>query len=249
MKPKIWIYWDNKPGITQPPEYIRMCWETIVKHCGESCDINFVTTENVKQFLPSISDVFFNIAQINNKSNYLRYHLLHEHGGIWLDSDLVVLKDLAPMLDLLKDDIDLVATASPSLKYQEPESGFLVSEPKGKLITRAAQYIDHMLNLQAPGHIFQWGSLGPACVRHAVRGHRYHHLDCRLMQPIPSWEAFRFSGVESIDNYYPDGYGWMLFHQMFVQERSRILDMTRKQLLESPMLISQIFRKALSNGD
>jgi len=248
MKPKIWIYWDNKPGVTQPPEYVKLCWETIAKHCGESCDVHLVTTENVRHFLPDIDDIFFTIAQINNKSNYLRYHLLHEHGGVWLDSDLIVLKDLAPMLDLLRDEdnIDLVATASPGLKYQEPESGFIVSKSKGKLIARAVRYIDHMLSLHPPGHVFQWGSLGPACLRHAVKGHRYHHLDCRLMQPIKSWEAFKFGGIESLDNYYPDGYGWMLFHQMFVQGNSPILRMTRQQLLESPMLISQIFRKALA---
>lgn len=246
---KIWLYWDNLPGITSPPEYIQLCWESILKYCKNDFNINFVNTQNVKQFLPKISQQFFNIAQVNNKSNYLRYHLLYEHGGIWLDSDLIIFKNLRPLLNLLNTEIDLIATASPTLKYGEPESGFLISFPKGKIISRAIVYIDHMLNLHPPGHIFQWGSLGPAVIRHAVRNIKYHHLDYRLMMPISSWSAYVFDGIESIDKYWTNPYGWMLFHQMFKQNNSPILNMSKQQLLETPKLIGQIFRKALNNNE
>ena len=247
MQNIIWLFWQNPPGQSEPPAYIQLCWKTITKHCGKDFDIHLVTTENVKQFLPNIPDSFFKISQINNQSNYLRYHLLKEHGGIWLDSDLVMFRSLLPILELLRDGIDLIATASPTLKYGEPESGFLVSEPKGKVITKAAAYIDYMLGLHPDGHVFQWGSLGPAVIRHAVRGYKYHHLDCKLVMPIPSWEAFRFDGIESICKYCTkETYVFMLYHQMFKQASSPILRMTEQKLMESSSLMGQIFRKALA---
>jgi hypothetical protein len=247
MQNAIWLFWENPPGQSEPPAYVQLCWKIISKHCGNDFDIYLVTPENVKQFLPNIPDSFFKIAQINNKSNYLRYHLLAEHGGIWLDSDLVLFKSLFPMFELLRDGIDLIATASPSLKYGEPESGLLVSEPKGKIITKAAAYIDHMLELHPEGHVFQWGSLGPAVIRHAVRGQKYHHLDCKMIMPIASWNAYLFDGIECLDKYSTqEVYGFMLYHQMFKQTRSPILNMTEQQLLNSSTLIGQIFRKAMN---
>ncbi len=249
IRPKIWLYWDNIPPATEAPAYIQLCWETIKRHCEADFYIHLVTTENVRDFLPNISDSFFQIAQINNKSNFLRYTLLKEFGGIWLDSDLVLFRSLKPILELSKDGIDLIATASPGLKYGEAEAGFLVSTKNGPIISKAVSLIEHALNLQKAGHVFKWGSLGPSIVRQAIKGRTYHHLDHRLIQPIASWEDFKFEGKESIDKYCDEkSLGVMLFHQMFKQRGSKFLTMNRQQLLESPTLLGQMFRKALNEG-
>jgi len=242
----IFLYWDNPPGRTTPPAYIELCWESIRKHCGEDFDIHIVTTENVRQFLPNIPESFFHIAQINNKSNFLRYTLLKERGGIWLDSDLILFRSLKPTLGLLRNNIDLVATASPTLSYGEPECGFLLSTKQGGVISKAVSSIEYSLGLHPPGHIFKWGSMGPGIIRQAVKGRRYHHLDHRLLMPVASWEAFRFAGKESIDKYCGNNsYGVMLFHEMFRQCNSPFLTMNRQQLLESQTLLGQMFRRAI----
>lgn len=249
MKAKIWQFWDNPPGHTEPPAYIQLCQETVRKHCSADFDICLVTTENVKQFLPDISDSFFEISQINNKSNYLRYTLLKESGGIWLDADLILFKSLKPLLDIPKDEnVDLVATASPSLPPGQPESGFLLSTKGGATITKAVALIEHALSLHPPGHIFKWGSLGPGTVRQAVKGRKYHHLHHNLLMPIPSWEAFKFGGKEPAAKYCGEAsYGCMLFHEMFKQYRSPILQMNRQQLLEAQFLLGHMFRKAVGS--
>jgi mannosyltransferase OCH1-like enzyme len=257
MKSKIWMYWDNPTDRTSPPDYIELCWESIRKHCETDFDVHIVTTENVKQFLPNISDDFFQIAQINNKSNFLRYTLLKEYGGIWLDSDLVLFRSLKPLLNLFKTDtpgletsIDLVATASPGLNYGEPECGFLLSKKNGVIIKKAAALINHALNLHPPGHIFKWGSMGPGIIRQAVKGKKYHHLDYNLLMQVKSWEAYKFGGREPIDKYCDqNAYGCMLFHQMFKDYNHPILQMNRQQLLESPILLGQIFRRALKPNE
>jgi len=242
----IWLYWDNPPGKTEAPAYIQLCLETIRMHCGQDFEINIVTTENVKQFLPNIPEIFFSIAQINNKSNFLRYMLLQEYGGIWLDSDLILFKSLKPLLDLLRDGIDLVATASPTLPPGQPECGFLLSKKNGSIITKATSLIQYSFHIRPRGHVFKWGSLGPGIIRQAVKGQKYHHLDHRLLMPIASWEAFRFDGKESVDTYCDEeSYGCMLFHEMFRQCNSPVLQMDRRQLLNSEYLLGQMFRKAI----
>lgn len=242
----IWLFWDNPPERTSTPVFIELCWETIRKHCSADFDIHLVTTENVKQFLPDVPNSFFQIKQLNNKANYIRYLLLQKHGGIWLDSDLILFKTLRPLLDLLNEEINLIATASPTLGYGEPENGFIVSTPDNEAMKKSVMIIEQALNLHPPGHIFKWASLGVATLRQVVKRHKYHHLDCKLLMPIPSWEPFHFGGKESIDKYCDNAsYGCMLFHEMFKRNKDPILEMTRQQLLESPCLIGQMFRRAM----
>lgn len=241
----IWIYWDDKPN-QQTPDYIRLCRESIEKTCGNDFQINLITTENVKQFLPQIWDGFFQITQINNKSNYLRYKLLHEYGGIWLDSDLILLKSIKPLLDYLTEDIDLIATASPEYSYGQPESGFLISKPRGKVITKALELIERNFNSKPPGHVFQWGSMGPAIIRQAVRGLKYHHLNSNLLMPIGWQQAHRFLTNELIKmTYNKNIYGYMLYNEMFRRIKPEIFSIPKDQLLSAKTLLGQILRKAL----
>ncbi|KKM84659.1 hypothetical protein LCGC14_1296960 [marine sediment metagenome] len=245
-KPYIWIYWDNYPGKSTPP-YIELCWESIRLHCNRDFNVVMVNSANVRKYLPNIRDDFFDMVQINNKSNYLRYKLLCEYGGIWLDSDLIILKSLFPLLNLLTDDIDLVATASPEYKYGEPECGIIVSKPKGAVISRAIQIFESKMDAKPKGHIFQWGTMGPAILRAAVVEQKYHHLDHRLIMPIGWQHANKFDRIDVIEKYVTKKtLGVMLYHEMFRRANSQIISMSRKALMDSKWLVGRIFREALS---
>ena len=39
---------------------------------------------------------------IPQKADYIRLSLLKKYGGIWLDSDIIVIKNLQPIIDKLK---------------------------------------------------------------------------------------------------------------------------------------------------
>ncbi len=244
----IWIYWQNKKN-KRTPDYISLCHESIIKHCKKSFKINILNDSNVKEYLPNIREDFFQISQINNKSNYLRYKLLYEFGGTWLDSDLILMQDLKLLKDnLLKDNtVDLIATASPEYEYKEPESGFLMSTKLGTTIGRALDIIENKLNNHHPGHIFPWGSMGPSVIREAVQEIKYLHLNPLVMMPIGWQEANRFLTNEPIDKTYNSQiFGYMLYNEMFRRAGHRIFDMTRNEILNSDMLVSQIIRKSLN---
>ena len=197
--------------------------------------------------MPNIREDFFEISQINNKSNYLRYTLLNEIGGIWLDSDMIVLRNLMPLLGLLSEGIDLIATASPEYKYGEPESGFIVSEKGGSVIKVAADIINNKLDSSPVGHTFPWGSMGPSILRQAVKNRKYLHLDSKVLMPIGWQYAHKFDRIDVVEKYLTkDNFGVMLYNEMFRRSNSPILSMTREQLLGGKRLISKIFRKALS---
>lgn len=246
MAYKIWIYWDNYPGKTKPP-YIELCHDSIRAKCSESFEIIEVTSENVRDYLPDITPRFFTLPQINNRSNFLRYNLLAEHGGIWLDSDLVIFKDLKPLMDRLIDSPhDLMATSGPEWGYHEPESGILFAKKGGKVIAKAAGRINRQIQKNVDGHVFPWGSLGPAIIRQACLSSDYIHLEPEYFMPISSHLAWRFSSAEKLEPLVTDNtYGFMLFNEMFRRENSKIMTMPKEKLMKSKMLIGQIFRRAI----
>jgi len=244
---KIWIYWDNYPGKTKPP-YIELCHESIRAKCGDTFEIHEVTSDNVEEYLPGELKRFSKLCQINNKSNFLRYNLLAEHGGIWLDSDLVIFQDLKPLMDRLLDSPhDLIATSGPEWGYHEPESGILFSKKNGKVITKAAGRINRQIDKHGEGHVFPWGTLGPAIIRQASMGSEYIHLEPHYFMPISSHLAWRFASAEPLAPLINDQtFGFMLFNEMFRRENSKIMTMTKEKLMKSKMLIGQIFRRAIN---
>ena len=245
---KIWIYWQNV-GSQKKPEYINLCLGSVLKHCSKDFEINVLNDNNINRFLPKIKKDFFKISQVNNKSNYLRYALLQEYGGIWLDSDLVLFDGLKSILHLFdkNQDCDLMATASPGYIHGEPEAGFIASRPNGEIITQAFKLSNKMLKENPSGKKFPWSSMGPLLLRKAAKGKKYIHLASCYLQPIHWMDAEIFAQPKNLDNYINHKtLGVMLYNQGFKNCNSKILNMTEEEILNCKLLIGDIFRKALN---
>ena len=92
----IWFFWYQ--GIENAPAIIKKCLESQKKY-AEGYTINVVSKDNIKEFvtLPNYIMDKFNkgIISFTHFSDILRISLLAEHGGIWLDST-VLLTDKLP---------------------------------------------------------------------------------------------------------------------------------------------------------
>lgn len=247
MKHKIWLYWDNYPGRQKPP-YLELCLATINKYCGDSFDIHLLSSDDVGEWLPDLRSDWHDMKQLNQRANYLRYKLLYTFGGIWLDSDIILLRSLLPLMQqaMDADEYDLIATGSPEYGYGEPENGFIVSRQGGTVITEALDIADQRLTASNTKQ-FQWGYLGVQVLREAVKKHPYHHLHASDIMPISWQNAGQFVSRVPMKYVVPDhSYAVMLFNEMFRRQSGALLTMPADDVMSSKMLIGQIFRKALS---
>jgi len=89
---KIFTYWETQPGQTKPG-YIELCQESLKKNCGKNFEIH--TYSNYVTPLPLFS--------INHKTDWLKANLIYNNGGFWIDADMVVVKDLAPLISLVEE--------------------------------------------------------------------------------------------------------------------------------------------------
>src|SRR5690242_15069388 len=95
MNLPVWLYWEG-----DRPEWIGECQRTILLH-----------TENTQLITP---DVFSNLREtdldiditslyVAHRADFIRAFLLAKYGGLWIDSDCIVMKSLQPVLTLLAD--------------------------------------------------------------------------------------------------------------------------------------------------
>lgn len=92
MKPiKVFQYWDS--GIDNMPAMISHIYQhnlVLSKHYG--FELIVIDQQNVKNYIRPITG-FFRV-DANFQSDIVRFFALHKYGGIWLDSDAVILNDL-----------------------------------------------------------------------------------------------------------------------------------------------------------
>lgn len=101
----IWVYWENI-NRSNYPTYIKLCLDIMKKYLGK---YNLVILDNntIKTYLPELRQDFDNL-KVAQKVDYYRIALLYKYGGIWIDADIIVIKDLSPIFDKLDEGYDYV---------------------------------------------------------------------------------------------------------------------------------------------
>ncbi|MDY2734462.1 capsular polysaccharide synthesis protein [Intestinibacter sp.] len=91
----IWFCWWQ--GEKNMPDIARLCYKELEKNKG-SHSIIFICKDNYQKYvqLPAIFEERLRLNQISitHFTDVLRFALLREHGGIWLDSAILVLNPL-----------------------------------------------------------------------------------------------------------------------------------------------------------
>ncbi len=144
-KPIIWLYWENKKE-KRTPDYIRLCWKSIIFHNKADFQIKILTEDDVEKFLPNINPDYKLLKNIAHKADYIRFNLLYKYGGIWLDSDFICIRSLKEIQSKIeKSGFTLTSYLHSSGKYF-PLIGFLGSEKNNKINAKMITKMDEMLS-------------------------------------------------------------------------------------------------------
>jgi len=92
------MYWEDRPGRTQAP-YLRLCQETVERNGG--LPVVVVGRDSAHDYVELDGDRWRDLPSPVYRSDYLRTRLLHAHGGLWVDSDTIVLEPLSSLLEPL----------------------------------------------------------------------------------------------------------------------------------------------------
>lgn len=135
-KPYLWQYWEGPM-----PAYIKLCLDTVDKHCSNNFTIKILNESNIKEYLPELKDYEDKLSQliIPHKVDIYRIMLLYKYGGIYLDVDIIVLRNPYEIIEkLTKFNYDFVGFGCTGNKckngYGKPSNWLLASKPNTLLM-------------------------------------------------------------------------------------------------------------------
>ena len=95
--PVVWQYWETRGT---KPGFVDGLHEIAKANAG--MPVIQVTPETLPDYLPDLDPRILEVGELAHKADLIRTRLVARHGGIWLDSDAIVLRDLSFLVDALE---------------------------------------------------------------------------------------------------------------------------------------------------
>ena len=252
-KPKLWVYWEDKPE-TKMPAYIKLCLKSMEKHCKNSFDVIKLDEKSIYDYLPELHHTKYNLSNllIAQKVDYYRVLLLAKYGGLYLDADVLVLKDPIEIIDKLKE-YDYVGFGCTgeicNYGYGKPSNAIMASRKNGKLIQKVKLNIETKLK---NNKVFDYFDLGKLVIWEELdkliekENYKYYHYsnDFDGTRDINGqWvnTPILFSSEELIYKTPSE----MLFVVMYNSGMDDIKKLSENDLLKSNLNISKFFKQSL----
>ncbi len=148
QKPYLFTYWEIKKGHIKRPDYINLCFKTMKKN-GNLFNLVILNEKTVYDYLPNLRQDI-NELPLALKVDYIRVMLLYYYGGFWLDADMILLKDMHEVINLLQNNEDYIGFGCTGYKclngYGKP-SNWAMGACKGSLMMKKClQKLDKKLD-------------------------------------------------------------------------------------------------------
>ena len=257
-KPYLWVYWDNIDNTDTPP-YIQLCHESMLKHCSEYFEIIFLNKNNIYIFLPELEKIKHKIDEliIPHKVDIYRIYLLYKYGGLYLDSDIIVLKNPVEIIEkLINTEYDFVGTGCTGFEceggYGKPSNWLLASKPNTKLMKLCMDKINNIIfsnNIKIEYHDIGkkiiWESLEYLINNENYKYFHYPTDITGIRDKNKRWvNSYKLVSERKIEYENEDKMLFLVFYNSS-ESIKKIRKMTRNKLLSSKMNISRFYRKAL----
>mmetsp|Transcript_98289 Transcript_98289/g.273390 ORF Transcript_98289/g.273390 Transcript_98289/m.273390 type:complete len:347 (-) Transcript_98289:155-1195(-) len=153
----VWVWWDYPAGHTTSG-LVRAAMASWKAHApDERFEFRFVNTSNVERWLPNAPEEFKRLPYPAAASDFVRAGLLAEHGGLYLDTDILLRVDLEQLLQKLNDgSVDIVTyeNSGQSCEGGSFSSNFLAGR-KGNALSKA-WYEEASRQLKTSCPLEQW---------------------------------------------------------------------------------------------
>jgi len=141
MNKTIWMYWENKKGSTKPA-YLDLCLESIIKH-SPNYKVIVLDEKTVFDYLPDLRTDINKIVDIAHKADYIRARMIHKFGGIWLDSDVILLKEIE--IEKYLKEYEYVGSSS---EYGKPSIWFFGGVKNCEVLNKWYLQMDKILDVK-----------------------------------------------------------------------------------------------------
>ncbi len=235
----IWQYWETRG---QKPAFIDGLLEIAIKNAGVK--IILVTPETLPQYLPECPPEVHAIQKMAHKADMIRAMLIKKHGGMWLDSDAIVLKDLNWLFDLLSEHEFIGFDDAGGARVRV---NCFLSRPNGTIISEWVR----LQHAKFPRTEYEWEEIGSDILDPLCKTYQAKILPFHLICPIAWYEVEEFERCghhpKKVVQWLNECMMVMMTNNALSKRNSEIIGKTVPQLAAGNTLISHFIRKALDN--
>jgi hypothetical protein len=237
----IFYYWDDIDGT---PDYIKLCHQILHKN-AKSFNIIQLNKNNIFEYLPELKNVNMDHIKIAQKVDIYRIFLLYKYGGIYFDSDIILMKDPTFIFDKLKEYDFIGFKAGKAVNGYVIGNWALASRKNSPLMKDVLDYQLKKLN----DKIINYHDLGKICIWDTLMNGNY---DYYLMEnKYLGNQDINGKFITSIDHFNDNDLNididtLILFVFYNSELTDEIKNLTTKQLLNSNINIAKIFNIALN---
>jgi hypothetical protein len=226
----VWEYWEGPM-----PAWIELCIETVRRHHPAMQLLDPAAFDEVWE---TDRDIRIDHIGPYYRSAFIRVYLLRHFGGLWIDTDFILLRPFDDLTTLPSS----VTFAGYRVDGLEFANGLLYSRVGDPVIGDMYSRVCSVLRAGGPLH---WGQLGWESLKHAVEAHpgAVHAIDEHDVSPIPWYEAHRFEQPGDVDGLVARArYGVMLANASASDELGCA---TRDAVLTGGSLLGELLLQAL----
>ncbi len=241
MKRIIWQYWETR---TFKPLFVDELYKIAKKN--SNIEVIRVTPETISQYIPDLPEEILKIEELAHKADMIRALLIYHHGGMWLDSDAIVLTDLNWMFDLLSEYEFIGFNDNGSFKDSPLNTRIncFLSRPKSKIMK---SWVESQ-HEKFPRTKFNWTEVGTDLLDPIIKNNktRVKLLSFDIVCPIKYNQLNRFSSHwENSRKILRRTHIVMLSNKSLEQRNSELRKTPISKLSEGNTLIADILKKAL----
>ncbi|MGH8908810.1 MAG: glycosyltransferase [Egibacteraceae bacterium] len=199
----VWLYWEGPC-----PEWVRACHRSVGRHAG---DVRLLGPGDFDRIWDVDRDIDLSVLHVAHRADFIRAFLLARLGGVWIDSDCLVMKPLGPVLGLLG--------AHEFVGYFARRgwisNAFMGSRPGGRI---ALAHYARVCRVLRSGQSRSWLSLGALSLLETLRqsGAPWYRIAVDLIEPVCESDQRAFFAVDSPRGhdlaFNPRSICYMLYH-------------------------------------
>lgn len=239
----IWQYWETRGA---KPSFVDGLHAIARRNSG--AEVLLVTPETLSSYLPDLEPEVLRIPDPTHKSDMIRTRLVLRYGGMWLDSDAVVLRDLNWLFDRLAAREFIGFNNGGALQAERPfvRVNCFLSRPGGHIVGEWVRQQREKL----PQTIFEWSEIGASMLNPICHSNR-HLVDVQPFEricPIPwrSVETFLTRDDALVERILDECFMVMLSNGTLRQRYPRLQQLTVEEIATGDDILGGIMRGAIA---
>jgi predicted O-methyltransferase YrrM len=181
MTRDIWMYWET-PKSSFRPDIVTLCHETAqLNLIPAGFDVHILNDSLIGQYLDDIHPNYWNITNYSHKADYIRAKLIYKYGGMWLDSDAIVIdaESFTTLFEKLEQYEFVGFSKFPQADIQLPSVWAFLARPQALLLKHWIERMDEVLTKKCE---FKWTEIACDILwdllnQNGVQYYNYHAIN------------------------------------------------------------------------